>query len=147
MDLLHQSHCLYQCLQSHFPMHHKYILLLSFHFHQQSDNVTLLILNIIICNVIILHYIRFVIIIIRKCQGIISPFFLINQSIQRNIFMLYTIYSFTVSNVVYIMCKCYIFPSTDAEESSLPFSHVNFHFLNEDDLFDDEAGVEGFYIF
>ena len=55
--------------------------------------------------------------------------------------MLYTIYSFTVSNVVYIMCKCYIFPSTDAEESSLPFSHVNFHFLNEDDLFDDEAGV------
>ncbi|WP_349088822.1 hypothetical protein [Anaerobutyricum soehngenii] len=45
------------------------------------------------------------------------------------------------------MCKCYIFPSTDAEESSLPFSHVNFHFLNEDDLFDDEAGVEGFYIF
>lgn len=60
--------------------------------------------------------------------------------------MLYTIYSFTVSNVVYIMCKCYIFPSTDAEESSLPFSHVNFHFLNEDDLFDDEAGVEGFYI-
>ena len=75
------------------------------------------------------------------------PIFLINQSIQRNIFMLYTIYSFTVSNVVYIMCKCYIFPSTDAEESSLPFSHVNFHFLNEDDLFDDEAGVEGFYIF
>ena len=61
--------------------------------------------------------------------------------------MLYTIYSFTVSNVVYIMCKCYIFPSTDAEESSLPFSHMNFHFLNEDDLFDDEAGVEGFYIF
>ena len=83
----------------------------------------------------------------KKCQGIISPFFLIDQSIQRNIFMLYTIYSFTVSNVVYIMCKCYIFPSTDAEESSLPFSHVNFHFLNEDDLFDDEAGVEGFYIF
>ena len=39
------------------------------------------------------------------------------------------------------------FPSTDAEESSLPFSHMNFHFLNEDDLFDDEAGVEGFYIF
>ena len=39
------------------------------------------------------------------------------------------------------------FPSADAEESSLPFSHVNFHFLNKDDLFDDEAGVEGFYIF
>jgi hypothetical protein len=39
------------------------------------------------------------------------------------------------------------FPSADAEESSLPSSHVNFHFLNKDDLFDDEAGVEGFYIF
>ena len=39
------------------------------------------------------------------------------------------------------------FPSADAEESSLPFSHVNFHFLNKDDLFDDEADVEGFYIF
>ena len=39
------------------------------------------------------------------------------------------------------------FPSADAEESSLPFSHVNVHFLNKDDLFDDEADVEGFYIF